>query len=247
VHQNNYQTILALRAKSDALDSQIKTTLQTLAGLRKELIAAKLATSSKKNARPVDYEQLLSYARQIAPFSRPPHIRQTMPPPIESKLNGIANSEVKKEASETPADSAIHSPLQQLPTSHLTLTKEDSRLVAALPEDIKAWLEPSKFGVIFMPWPDNDVIRRGALSRIQGVREQGDDPESMDIPAAIEAQRREIEDGGELQDQKLEEDQKEVDARIREAGNILRPQPAAPVNGEGGGGGFGFDLYDPED
>ena len=41
--------------------------------------------------------------------------------------------------------------------------------------------------MMYVPWPTDDVIRRGALARIQAVLESGQDPATVDVPAMDEA------------------------------------------------------------
>lgn len=50
--------------------------------------------------------------------------------------------------------------------------------VAALQPGEVRWLDPGA-QVAWGPWPSEEVIRRGALARIQVLLEQGVDPESV--------------------------------------------------------------------
>lgn len=262
-HQSNYSTILSLRAKSEALDIQIKSTLQSLADVRKELIAAKPLTPSSKNARQVDYQELLSYAQRIARFTAPPTRKQQMPAAIkpedvnqESTTNGLAA--VKTEPPPTPAPDAASSTdiqmldAQQALKSHLDPTAEEGRGVAALSEAVKAWLEPSKSGITFTPWPSDDTIRRGALARIQVALEEGKDPTTMDIAAEVVAERKEAEAlarGEVVQDaqMKQEEEKQMAEAQMREAAAVMRLPQTSQAKQETNAGLFDFDLYNPDE
>ena len=249
--------MLALRAKSEALDNQVKTTLQSLAELRKELIAAKPNTPKSRTTRPVDYHELLSYAQRIAPYTVPPSRTKSMPAPIEQ--NVISTTEpivaIKVEEPATPAPtSAIPGgdvimadapPSQPAHPAHLVSAQEEGKAVASLPDNIKAWLDPSTSGITFMPWPDNDMIRRGALSRIQYATEQGQDPGTMDI--AAEDSRQDDVEGANGQNIGDGQDglQNGTDNRNGES-RQMAAQPGR-VKEDVGSGMMDFDLYDPDE
>jgi len=228
-----------------------------LADLRKELIAAKPNTPKPKTTRPVDYHELLSYAQRIAPYTVPPSRTKTRPAPIEQ--NVISTTEptvaIKIEEAATPAPSSAlpggdtimldAPPSQSAQPAHLLSAQEEGRAVASLPDNIKAWLDPSTSGITFMPWPDNDIIRRGALSRIQYATEQGQDPSTMDI-AAEESRQDEVEgtDG-----QNIADGQDGVQNGMDNRNGESRQMAAQPgrVKEDVGGGMMDFDLYDPDE
>ncbi|KAF2218124.1 vitamin-D-receptor interacting mediator subunit 4-domain-containing protein, partial [Elsinoe ampelina] len=87
-HHTNYGRILSLRETSANLDTQIKTTIRTLAETRKTLQSIALPPSSlptttqqsSSEHRPVRVDELLSYAKFISKTTVPP----TRTPPIQS-------------------------------------------------------------------------------------------------------------------------------------------------------------------
>ncbi|EPE06580.1 mediator of rna polymerase ii transcription subunit 4 [Ophiostoma piceae UAMH 11346] len=76
-HQNNHLRILSLRAEVAALDNQIKSTIQTLANSRRDMLQTpatifpddntdNLAIRDQTKHYPFTYDQLMSYARRIS-------------------------------------------------------------------------------------------------------------------------------------------------------------------------------------
>lgn len=261
-HQANYQTILYLRAQSDVLDNQIKSTLSSLAEIRKELIAAKPVTLSTNSTRPIDYKELLSYAQRIAPYTVPPTRGQAIPPPIEEKVisqeapvNGTTTIKTEQPSTPGPLSTAPGdvqmTDAQQVPSkSHLeTTAPEEGRAAAILTPAMRAWLEPSKSGITFTPWPAEEMIRRGALGRIQAALEEGKQPEGMDVAAEVEAERKRAENGEGVDDAaktQEEERQEEVERQAREVGQVRRTQHA-PARMKQETVDLGFDLYNPDE
>ena len=96
-----------------------------------------------------------------------------------------------------------------------------------------------------MPWPDNDLIRRGALSRIQYATEQGQDPSTMDI--AAEESRQDDVEGASGQNNADGQDgmQNGADNRNGESRQVAAQlgRPKEDV----GSGMMDFDLYDPDE
>ena len=182
----------------------------------------------------------------------PPSRTKTRPAPIEQ--NVISTTEptvaIKIEEAATPAPSSAlpggdtimldAPPSQSAQPAHLLSAQEEGRAVASLPDNIKAWLDPSTSGITFMPWPDNDIIRRGALSRIQYATEQGQDPSTMDI-AAEESRQDEVEgtDG-----QNIADGQDGVQNGMDNRNGESRQMAAQPgrVKEDVGGGMMDFDL-----
>ena len=136
-------------------------------------------------------------------------------------------------------------PSQSVQPAHLLSAQEEGRAVASLPDNIKAWLDPSTSGITFMPWPDNDIIRRGALSRIQYATEQGQDPSTMDI-AAEESRQDEVEG---ISGQNIADGQHGVQNGMDNRNGESRQTATQPgrVKEDVGGGMMDFDLYDPDE
>jgi len=188
-----------------------------------------------------------------------------MPPPIDVKstaepalVNGTAMVTIKLEQPSTPGplsatqgDAQMVDAQQALPRSHLetAVAPEDGRAAAILTPAMRAWLEPSKSGVTFTPWPAEDLIRRGALGRIQAALEEGKKPEGMDIAAEVEVERKRAEGGEEVEDAAKGEEQvqrEEAEIRAREVGQVRRVQHA-PARMKQETMDLGFDLYNPDE
>lgn len=117
--------------------------------------------------------------------------------------------------------------------------------VSALAAGESQWLDPGA-QMPFVPWPTEEVIRRGALARIQVMLEQGVDPAGAD-DAVREETKLEMTQEMEL----------EVDHGIKHEGVVVEP-----VRKESTSAGLGrvdlkrdekpavfggLDLYDPDD
>lgn len=239
-----------------------------LADTRTELLTAtpitiKPAKDEFKTTRQLEYAELLNYAQRIARFTVPPADQRI---PKFSATNGAVNDEagvavavpgIKIEV-QSPAPLSEQQPTQQTTTpvqtpapgpltpasqpinaSHLTLSG-DSRAIEALPEEIRRWLDPASSRPQYTPWPGEDMIRRGALARIQGMVENGQNPETVDEvngvadKTASEGQTRAHDD--------------EVRERARERRMPATGPPASrPRQDSRDEGLLGFDLYNPDE
>jgi hypothetical protein len=78
-HQDNFSRITYLRDLERKLDDQIKSIVQTLADTRKELKEAKF-TEFSKDAKRVNFDQLLQFAQNISRYTAPPgHVFPEVP------------------------------------------------------------------------------------------------------------------------------------------------------------------------
>ncbi|KAA6410518.1 MAG: hypothetical protein FRX48_05940 [Lasallia pustulata] len=163
-HQHNHRRILSLRATASALDSHLASTLTLLASTRADLVSTP-TTSIPATHRPVPYPSLLSYAKHISKFTQPPP--GTPNPDAQSpkpkSANGADTPSADPAAGDAPPERAA------------------GLGVAALQPGEGGWLDPGA-QVAWGPWPSEEVIRRGALARIQVLLEQGVDPESPKQP-----------------------------------------------------------------
>lgn len=166
IHQANQAHIESLRQTAAALDARLTSTVITLADARKDLLAVPLLTASE-NEREVFYTELLDYAKRISKSTVPPTLRQSVPaaPPREQTDSHMMGTTPAAEAAGRTA--AIVFPLDQ--------THGKSFGVAALPQDEVQWLDYLKH-IPFVPWPTEEVIKRGALAEIQALSERGMDP-----------------------------------------------------------------------
>ncbi|KAK6503670.1 hypothetical protein TWF481_008673 [Arthrobotrys musiformis] len=167
-HQTNHQRLLHLRALSSALDSELSTLLTSLSQARTELQST-TTTVFPSHSRQVDYDALLSYATKISKFTRPPtHLRsqpQTEPTNTDAStalvlkpdVNG--NSLGKDGGAEGSGGNAAGAAGGGEPTGNAA-----TRPTA---EDI-AMLDPTA-GMPFVPWPTEEIMRRGILANIGSI------------------------------------------------------------------------------
>jgi hypothetical protein len=169
-HQNNYTRILQLRHEAELLDSKIKTSVQLLADVRKELLAIPLDTP-KETSRPVPYRDLLVYAKNISPFTIPPTFRPK--PAIAEEKNpappqdGAAENNGQAVAGTPAADDMEVPPAAQ--------EDEGNRALNALSDEHKQWI--ADLGNLpFLPWPNDADMGLGALHALNYQTMHGNDP-----------------------------------------------------------------------
>ena len=166
IHQANQAHIESLRQTAAALDARLTSTVTTLADARKDLLAVPLVTAPE-NEREVLYTELLDYAKRISKFTVPPTLRQSVPAAPSSEQSGSHVMGTTLTAEGAGQTAATVFPLDQ--------KHEKSFGVAALPQDEMQWLDYLK-QIPFVPWPTEEVIKRGALAEIQALSERGMDP-----------------------------------------------------------------------
>lgn len=179
-----------------------------------------------------------------------------MPPPIDGKVNsaaGITTTTIKLEPPSSPTlqgdiampDASAPAASQKSHFEMSTTAPEEGRMAAILTPAMRAWLEPSKSGVVFAPWPAEDVIRRGALGRIQAALEEGRSVEGVDIKAESEKERRGME-GGEGPEEEVKVGVEEEAGAGGEVRRIER-RAQAPARVKQETVDLGFDLYNPDE
>lgn len=211
----------------------------------------------------INYDELLSYARRIS--------KTTMPP--AGALNGLkAEVAGSNEGAGGATDTAATTPAggtpngtqsqppalangavaaaQQDPTAQPTVAVvgptdgTTATTTVQLPEDLQAQLNPyTSFS--FVPWPNEEQVRKGALASLSFIADQGIDPENYD--PELEKQRKEQEEEERRQrEDKEREEREERDKKIREEqmrraeierANREREQAEALRRGSGGAGG----------
>ncbi|KAH8656089.1 vitamin-D-receptor interacting mediator subunit 4-domain-containing protein [Tricladium varicosporioides] len=266
-HQSNHGKILSLRATSQELDTQIRETLTLLTSTRAELLSTP-ATTFPTNANTVAYSELLEYARRISKFTLPSTYRQSngevgtgadtgdatsTNTPKESKsetqtngtgtpvtvANGIdtqtsAGTAMDIDSSATPA-AGIQQPSQNMSSS-----------ANILPPNWEQYVNPPPD--IFVPWPTEYTIRRGALASIQMLIDQGKDPATFDPAhsAALEEERkRQIEE----EDRLREEEQLRMEEQRRQemARRMSVSQGAPAANAQRKQSVFQLETFDDEE
>ncbi|KAL8800118.1 MAG: hypothetical protein Q9182_005391 [Xanthomendoza sp. 2 TL-2023] len=203
-HQANHTRILHLRSAIEAQEQQTKSTLLLLADTRKELLSTP-ATVFPKNSRNVPFAELLEYAKNISRYTVPPTFRETPPQPkpptndgpkddATPVVNGSGAGDAVAQAREANAIANGENPEA---SEESTMKKKKTGVgVSELNEEEVNWLNDFERQP-FVPWPREEIIKRGALGQIQLMREQGVDPEATG--AAEEVARKlgaEAEEGG---------------------------------------------------
>ncbi|MCJ1398058.1 hypothetical protein MMC11_001255 [Xylographa trunciseda] len=277
LHQDNYSRILALQSSTASLDDRLTNTLRTLAQTRADILAAPATefTSSQrpvphielldyaKNisryaAPPGVHEKLAATAQAISVQASLQHeatqsaqsttqelsTQQSMQDSIQ-QTNGTANS---TSSFPTPFHPALQ-PSQALVSTTVPdayATDKASFGVSTLTEPEKQWLDPLNQAP-FLPWPNEEIIRRGALAALQARIEQGDDLQNDTKEDGMEG----VEEG--MPNMKVEQNvngingvMKEEESAAVKAGEVPRPRrvevekPKPSVFA-------GLDLYDPDD
>lgn len=179
-HRENSARIHALRAEREALEDQFKSSVAALADLRRDLFATHV-TRFPDDVRPVPFDELLQYAKNIAQSTVPPTYREALPDTqADDRPKGTedgASSAVASNAAGTPAQQPAQEAPHDAAEGHAKDTKEQ-----AITEEEAEWLKKLKAsGFAWFPWPDEEKIRRGNLMQIQHVLDRGRDPASEDL------------------------------------------------------------------
>jgi hypothetical protein len=209
-HQANHAHIQTLRAEADALEAQLKSSVATLASLRKELFETP-ATTFPQDSRPVPFDELLQYAKNISQWTVPPTFRERLPD---------AAAEADKDKDKTAGDTHVaaingaNTPTNALglaePPKDAIESQKETQTTEGAPPEITAeeeeWLKKLKDSQIaWYPWPDNDKIRRGNLMKIYDYGERGFDLSTFDIHAHEEAERAKNQDSTASEEQPVEQ------------------------------------------
>lgn len=214
------------------LDNQIKSNLSLLAETRKELLKTP-ATTFPASARDVPFDELLAYAKRISKFTVPPVTNPSRPQEDAPQEGSGDDAEKPVNGASTGEEEAA---VQEVTESQYA----EGKGVSSLSGEQRDFLDQMS-KVQFVPWPNEEVIRRGGLAQIQIMLEQGADPTSVLSPAeqAAEQQRREE---AEIREKQEEEEKAEQERRRRLDGTHRGTKQ------EHGPSGFqGLDLYDPDE
>ncbi|KAK7187391.1 hypothetical protein DPSP01_002517 [Paraphaeosphaeria sporulosa] len=179
-HRENSARIHVLRAEREALEEQFRSSVAALAELRRDLFATPV-TKFPDDLRPVPFDELLQYAKNIAQSTVPPTYREALPEKQSEDRSKPtedgASSAVPSNAVGTPAQQ----PAQEAP-QHTAEVQAREGEEQAITEEEAEWLKKLKAsGFAWYPWPDEDKIRRGNLMQIQHVLDRGRDPTSEDL------------------------------------------------------------------
>lgn len=202
-HQQNHARLQSLRATADSLDETIKTTIRLLADTRKEIQS--IPSLESDNLREVGVDELLQYAKFIAPTTVPPTFQKPIPndDQLPTKKPPAASSEPGFEL----GANGIATPAQQqediITNPGYTKSGGEAGTAAAAAGEsttttaaAAAPPPPPPIVYDFVPWPDVAKINSGALGAIQRLLEEGRDPGeilSKEEQAEVERRRREEE------------------------------------------------------
>ena len=159
-HQRNHARIQSLRSAIDRQNASITDTLTTLASTRADLLSIP-SSLPQKDSRNVPYNELLDYAKRISRYTVPPTFRPALPPTqvtLPSAPNG--DTVVVEEGAEDVKG------------------ENQGRATASLEDTERKWLDPLA-QIPFVPWVNDETIKRGALAEIQSMLEKGEDPGSF--------------------------------------------------------------------
>ncbi|PSS05150.1 vitamin-D-receptor interacting mediator subunit 4-domain-containing protein [Coniella lustricola] len=234
IHQNNYALIVRLRAESDALDAQIRDTLNLLWTTRRDMSSVNITTFPELQHHDVNWEELLSYARRISKTTLPaPSILSAAAAAANGTATGIngedggmstgdaAGTPNTATAAPTPAPGvgtpAAVNGMVKSPAPSAQIAVPLQQVVpsgTALPDDWNRFLDPLT-DMTFQPWPTEDKIRSGALAALEELAMQGIDPRGFD-PAEEEARRQREEEERRVQEEREAREREDNLRKMRE-------------------------------
>jgi hypothetical protein len=186
-HQANHARIQSLRAETEALEEQLKTSVAALATLRRELFETP-ATTLPTDTRPVRFDELLQYAKNISQYTVPPTYRERAPEAVADKdkeKDDATSSAVPTNGVNTPAPALIATDTEEpkegdnAENKPVEVTAEEEEWLKKLNESKIAWY----------PWPSEEKIRHGNLYKLMYYQAKGKDPENFNIHAFEEAEK----------------------------------------------------------
>ncbi|KAK6212454.1 hypothetical protein LQW54_005228 [Pestalotiopsis sp. IQ-011] len=224
VHQQNHERIQQLRSLTNGLDGQIKETLTQLAGARKELNNTPATSFPSGPNYPIKYDELLAYARRIS--------KTTLPNAnvlAAAQANAAAESANKPDSgAETPnaptsgagTPNGVGTPAQvngaaSTPAMNGNPASQQTNTTnTTLPEELQAHLNPLA-NVDFIPWPNETLLRAGALANFQYLTDKGINPQGYD-PAAEEARKKREEEEAKEREEQDRQRREENERKFRE-------------------------------
>jgi len=232
VHQQNHTRILSLREEAERLEAQVKSDLRTLAELRRELLQTP-TISLPEDSRPVPFDELLRFAKNISQHTVPPTYREPIPKDdVESPVTGEVQPTTSPNGV-TPASAAPES-TEEKKYDH-PLTTQQSQWLQELQQSGDQWV----------PWPNHDKIRMGNLMAIQHMLDQGKDPSVVLRPEEQEEQdRRRAEEERERKEREEREQREEEAERERRRATYAAGQRQSVQQPAVFGG---LDMYDPDE
>lgn len=169
-HQSNNKRILVLRQTADQLDNQIKNTIRTLAEARKELLSTPFTTFDD-TSRDIPADDILSYAKKVAPFTVPPTYLPSAPVEDAQKNDNapMANGTAASPAVGTDPNTGTQTPAD---TQQPPAESQDAGY-ASMMGDLKTILDREKHAP-FLPWPDENRMKASGLMAVKHLFQQED-------------------------------------------------------------------------
>lgn len=189
-HQQNHVRILHLRAEASRLEEQIRNTIRTCVELRKEIgnIHPSILShsdsddesdSEAEDGRDVDYHTLLSFASKIGK-----HNAAAAKEAEEESIRRLVEARKEKDKSAAsvaaPQTNGHTSAPVATTTANTTTANGDGEMASQslnlIPQHERDWLDAeaamarARSGMAF---PAAENLRKGALGRLQWIREQG--------------------------------------------------------------------------
>ena len=162
------------------------------------------------------YNELLDYAKRISRYTVPPTFRPALPP-AQLALPPAVNGDTV--AVEDGAEDSKE--------------EKEGRGTASLEDTERKWLDPLT-QIPFVPWVNDETVKRGALAEIQSMVERGEDPGNVGA-------RESEDDNGETKDIGDNRDAVGRESGVSTDGGTMvqRREERPKVFG-------GLDLYDPD-
>ncbi|KAL8901593.1 MAG: hypothetical protein Q9192_000475 [Flavoplaca navasiana] len=168
----------SVKLRIEKHEQQTRSKLTLLAETREELLSTP-ATTFPEHSRNVPFTELMEYAKNISRYTVPPTFREPLAQPK------AAYAAEKVETATTVVDgvgNAVARVGEGSPTANgEKLQNEEAKEkgvgVSSLTPDEVLWLNELA-RTEFVPWPNEEVIKRGALGQIQVMIEQGVNPAS---------------------------------------------------------------------
>ncbi|CAI6335049.1 unnamed protein product [Periconia digitata] len=182
-HQANHRRIQSLRTRADVLEEQLRSSVATLAHLRRELFTTP-ATTFPADSRPVPASELLLYAKNISQYTVPPTYREPVLalPAEENKSSTPTAQATPVNAAATAVQDPQASNGDTAPESTAGVTVEEAEWLKKLQESNTAW----------DPWPSDEKIRSSNLMQIQYLVDTGQDPKLVDLTKLGEEEKEHI-------------------------------------------------------
>lgn len=215
-----------MRSEAEALEEQLKASVSALASLRHELFETP-ATTFPTDTRPVHFDELLQYAKNISQHTVPPTYREHAP-----QLAGDKDKDNEDGGSSAAPTNGVNTPAN--PVALLdTEEPKDAQNPDGVPREITAeeaeWLKKLKDSKIaWYPWPSNDKIQTGNLYKLMYWQAKGRDTDVFDIYAHEEEERLKNLNGDQPQPSPVQKPVREPQPPQQEAAPRPAPKPARP-------------------